>query len=59
LVAVGKRIKPSAYRTMVGIGQIVRASDLDWTIVRVPPLTDGPRTAANVVQHGFATPSGR
>jgi putative NADH-flavin reductase len=44
LVAVGKRIKPAAYRTMVGIGQIVRASDLDWTIVRVPLLTDGPRT---------------
>jgi hypothetical protein len=29
---------------MVGIGQIVRASDLDWTIVRVPLLTDGPRS---------------
>lgn len=24
--------------------QIVRGSDLDWTIVRVPMLTDGPRT---------------
>ncbi|HTF52903.1 MAG TPA: NAD(P)H-binding protein [Pseudonocardia sp.] len=44
LVAVGKRIKPSAYRIMVGISEIVRASDLDWTIVRVPLLTDGPRT---------------
>jgi hypothetical protein len=44
LVAVGKRIKPAAYRTMVGIGEIVRASELDWTIVRVPLLTDGPRT---------------
>jgi uncharacterized protein YbjT (DUF2867 family) len=44
LVAVGKRIKPAAYRTMVGIGQIVRASDLDWTIVRVPLLINGPRT---------------
>lgn len=29
---------------MVGIAQIVRASDLDPTIVRVPVLTDGPRT---------------
>ncbi len=44
LVAVGKLIQPKAYRTMVGIGQIVRASDLDWTIIRVPLLTDGPRT---------------
>jgi nucleoside-diphosphate-sugar epimerase len=43
-VAVGKRIKPAAYRIMVGIGQIVRASDLDWTIVRAPLLTDGRRT---------------
>jgi hypothetical protein len=34
----------AAYRTMVGIGQIVRASDLDWTIVRVPLRIDGPRT---------------
>jgi uncharacterized protein YbjT (DUF2867 family) len=44
LVGVGKRIKPGAYRTMVGIGEIVRASNVDWTIVRVPLLTDGPRT---------------
>jgi uncharacterized protein YbjT (DUF2867 family) len=44
LVAVGKRIRPTAYRTMAGIGRIVRASGLDWTIVRVPLLTDGPRT---------------
>lgn len=44
LTAVGKRIRPTAYQTMVGIGQIVRASDLDWTIVRVPLLNDGPRT---------------
>jgi uncharacterized protein YbjT (DUF2867 family) len=44
LVAAGKRLRPAAYRTMVGIGQIVRASDLDWTIVRVPLLIDGPRT---------------
>ena len=44
LVAIGKRIRPAAYTIMVGIGEIVRASDLDWTIVRVPLLNDGPRT---------------
>jgi hypothetical protein len=44
LVVAGKRFKPAAYQTMVGIGEIVCASDLDWTIVRVPLLTDGPRT---------------
>jgi uncharacterized protein YbjT (DUF2867 family) len=44
LVGIGKLFKIAPYRTMVGIGQIVRASDLAWTIVRVPLLTDGPRT---------------
>jgi hypothetical protein len=44
LVVAGKRFKPAAYQTMVDIGQIVCASELDWTIVRVPLLTDGPRT---------------
>jgi nucleoside-diphosphate-sugar epimerase len=44
LVVAGKRFKPAAYQTMVGIGEIVCASELDWTIVRVPLLTDGPRT---------------
>ena len=52
LVAVGKLIQPKAYRTMVGIGQIVRASDLDWTIVRVPLLTDGPRSERINVRTG-------
>jgi nucleoside-diphosphate-sugar epimerase len=44
LVGVGKLFNIAPYRTMVGVAQIVRASDLDWTIVRVPVLTDGPRT---------------
>ena len=30
----------------------IRASDLDWTIVRPPSFTDGPATGA--YQHGFA-----
>ena len=41
LVAIGKRIRPAAYTIMVGIGEIVRASDLDWTIVGVPSSTTG------------------
>jgi putative NADH-flavin reductase len=32
---------------------IVRRSSLDWTIVRPPHLTDGPRTGA--YRHGFST----
>lgn len=44
LVGIGKLFKIAPYRTMVGIGQIVRASDLAWTIVRLPLLTDRPRT---------------
>jgi uncharacterized protein YbjT (DUF2867 family) len=44
LIGLGKLFKIPGYRTMVGIGEIVRASNLDWTIVRVPILTDGPRT---------------
>ena len=36
---------------MVGIGKIVRASDLDWTIVRVPLLTDAPGTERTNVRH--------
>lgn len=33
---------------------LVRASDLDWTLVRPPALTDGPRT--NTVRHGTDVP---
>ena len=29
---------------MAGVVEVVRESDLDWTIVRVPMLTDGPKT---------------
>jgi putative NADH-flavin reductase len=36
--------QPVAYRAIVDIGRLVRESGLKWTIVRVPWLTDGPRT---------------
>lgn len=32
------------YEDMVGVVAKARASDLDWTVVRVPMLTDDPRT---------------
>jgi len=32
------------YDDMLQVAAEVRAADLDWTIVRVPMLTDGPRT---------------
>lgn len=34
----------NVYKDMVNAVNIVRQSDVDWTIVRVPMLTDGPKT---------------
>ena len=46
-------LQPAAYSAIVSIGQIVRESDLDWTIVRVPFLSNGTRTdRLNVGQVG-------
>ncbi|OBY29444.1 NAD(P)H-binding protein, partial [Mycolicibacter kumamotonensis] len=46
-------VQPAAYRALVDIGGIVRESGLDWTIVRLPFLSEGPRTARiNVRQVG-------
>lgn len=44
LVWLIRRFQPAAYNALVEIGQIIRESGLDWTIVRVPFLRDGPRT---------------
>jgi uncharacterized protein YbjT (DUF2867 family) len=53
LVALISRFQRVAYETLVGIGRMVRESGLDWTIVRVPFLSDGPRTSEiNVRQVG-------
>jgi putative NADH-flavin reductase len=53
LVAMIKRFQPAAYEAIVTIGQLVRQSDLDWTIVRFPILTNGARTeGVNVRQLG-------
>ncbi|KAF8746270.1 hypothetical protein AX14_000065 [Amanita brunnescens Koide BX004] len=42
-----KTLARNAYKDMVAIGDTVRSSDIDWTIVRVPFLTNGAST--NVV----------
>ncbi|KAM6498367.1 NAD-P-binding protein [Amanita muscaria] len=39
-----KTLAYNAYKEVVAIGDTVRASDLDWTIVRVPFLTNGRST---------------
>ena len=39
-----RRMARYVYADMVQVNGLVRASALDWTIVRVPRLTDGPRT---------------
>ncbi|ETB35007.1 NmrA family transcriptional regulator [Mycobacterium avium subsp. hominissuis 10-5606] len=56
LVKLIKTTQPTAYRAIVEIGQIVRASELDWTLVRFPFLSNGPHTgqinARNVGQGG-------
>ncbi|MCX2931734.1 NAD(P)H-binding protein [Mycobacterium sp. CVI_P3] len=44
LVALIKCFQPAAYEAIVTIGGVVRESGLDWTIVRLPFLTNGPRT---------------
>jgi putative NADH-flavin reductase len=44
LVKLIKTFQPAAYKALVEIGQIVRESELDWTIVRFPFLANGPGT---------------
>ncbi|WP_157978702.1 NAD(P)-dependent oxidoreductase [Nocardia aurea] len=39
-----RTFQPVAYDAIVKIGQIVRDSELEWTLVRVPLLTNGPKT---------------
>lgn len=44
LVKMISRFQPVAYDAIVTIGRTVRESGLDWTIVRLPFLSNGPRT---------------
>lgn len=43
-VKLSRRFWPVAYNAFVQMGETVRTSGLDWTLVRVPILTNGPRT---------------
>jgi hypothetical protein len=56
LVKLIKMLQPAAYKALVEIGGIVRGSELDWTLVRLPFLTNGPAVdrinARNVGQKG-------
>jgi putative NADH-flavin reductase len=49
-------LQPAAYKAIVEIGRTVRRSDLDWTLVRFPLLSNGPGigevNARNVGQRG-------
>ena len=44
MVALVKRLVPGGYAEIVRIGEAVRKSRLDWTLVRVPLLNDKPQT---------------
>jgi putative NADH-flavin reductase len=56
LVKLIKTFQPAAYKAIVEIGRTVRKSDLDWTLVRFPLLSNGPGigevNARNVGQRG-------
>jgi putative NADH-flavin reductase len=41
-----KLVARNVYKDMKGVVEIVRASDRDWTVVRVPRLVDGPKTGS-------------
>jgi putative NADH-flavin reductase len=44
MVTLIKRMAPGAYAEIVRIAEAVRASRLDWTLVRVPLLNEKPQT---------------
>jgi nucleoside-diphosphate-sugar epimerase len=43
-VGVIRRLAHAAYEDIVSTAEVVRASDRDWTVVRVSMLSDGPKT---------------
>jgi uncharacterized protein YbjT (DUF2867 family) len=51
MVGMVKRLAGSAYADITGTADVVRASDLDWTLVRVQLLTDRPPTGKLAVGH--------
>lgn len=51
MVAAIRKFQPVAYAAIVEIGEIVRTSGLQWTVVRVPLLTNGPATGSVRARH--------
>ena len=48
-----RMLAPGAYQDIVQTAQVVRASDCDWTLVRVSMLSDGAKTG--VVKVGYVS----
>jgi hypothetical protein len=44
MITFVKTATPDAYADIVGWSEVIRASDLDWTLVRVLLLDDKPKT---------------
>jgi NAD(P)H-binding len=44
MITLVKTASPDAYADIVGWSDVIRASDLDWTLVRVLLLNDKPKT---------------
>lgn len=44
MIAMVRRLAGSAYQDIVGMADVVRGSGLDWTLVRVQLLTNGPHS---------------
>ncbi len=51
MVKAIRTTQPTAYDTIVTTGKIVRESGLKWTIVRVPLLSNGPKTETVNARH--------
>jgi putative NADH-flavin reductase len=49
--AMLKLVSGNVYRDMLRVAELIRASELDWTLVRVPMLTDEP--ASGQVRVGY------
>ena len=44
MITLVKTSSPDAYEDIVGWSEVIRASNLDWTLVRVLLLDDKPKT---------------
>jgi putative NADH-flavin reductase len=51
LVRLVKRVAPGPYREVRQAAEVVRATELDWTLVRVARLTDAPATGRIRIGH--------